>query len=105
MLNDQALSLNLDLLEIKRDKAQLQMAANQQAVARSYNPQIKIQRFMSGDLILRKSIQKQGVFSLNWNGSFWVIEPIWSGSYKLEDIDGTSLSHLWNADKLRQYYQ
>ena len=37
LTNDQGLSLNLDLIEIKRDKAQLRMMANQQAAAWSYN--------------------------------------------------------------------
>ena len=54
LANDQGLALNLDLIEIKRDKAQLWMMANQQAAARSYNQRFKIQRFIYGDLVLRK---------------------------------------------------
>ena len=66
LFNDQGLALNLDLLEIiKRDKSQLWMAANQQATAGSHNPRVKIWRFVSGDLVLKKVMQKQGVFSLN----------------------------------------
>ena len=33
LLNDHGLALNLDLIEIKRDKVQLRMVANQQAIA------------------------------------------------------------------------
>ena len=43
LLNDQGLALTLDLLEIKRDKAQLWMVVNQKAAARSYNPRVKVQ--------------------------------------------------------------
>ena len=41
-LNVEGLSLKLDLLEIKRDNAQIRMVANQKAVARSYNTRVKI---------------------------------------------------------------
>ena len=63
--NDQGLALNLDLIEIKRNKAQLQMVANQQAAIWSYNPRVKIWRFEAGDLVLKRVAQKQGVFSPN----------------------------------------
>ena len=41
-LNVEGLSLNLDLLEIKRDNAQIQMVANQKAVAKSNNTRERI---------------------------------------------------------------
>ena len=56
--NDQGLAWNLDLIEIKRDKARLWMVANQQAAARSYNPWVKIQSFVSRYLVLKKFMQK-----------------------------------------------
>ena len=56
--NDQGLALNLDLIEIKRDKAQLQMVANQKAATPFYNPRVKIQHFVSRDLVLKKVMQK-----------------------------------------------
>ena len=40
LTNNQGLALNLDLIEIKRDQAWLQMVANQQAAAQSYNPEV-----------------------------------------------------------------
>ena len=70
------------------------MKANQQAAARSYNLRVKFRRFGSRDLVLKKVIQKQGVFSLNWEGSFRVTDPVLFGSYRLEELDDTSLSHL-----------
>ena len=103
--NVEGLSLNLDLLEIKRDNAQIRMVANQKAVARAYNARVRIQRFRTGDLVLKKIMQKSGVFSPNWEGPYRVTEPVHSGSYRIEGLDGKILPHLWNADKLRKYYQ
>ena len=105
LTNDQGLALNLDLIEIKRDKAYLRMVANQQAAAQSYNPRVKIRHFVSRDLVLKNVTQKQGVFSPNWEGPFWVTEPVMSKSYRLEELDGIILPHHWNADKLKKYYQ
>ena len=104
-VNDQGLALNLDLIEIKRDEAAIRVRANQAAAARSYNPRVRVRRFETGDLVLKKVAQKQGVFSPNWEGPYRITEPVLAGSYKLEGLDGTPLSHLWNADKLRRYYQ
>ena len=103
--NDQGLALNLDLIEMRRDEAMMKIKANQEAAARSYNPRVKVQRLESGDLVLKRVTQKQGVFSPNWEGPFPITEPVLSGSYRIEELDGTPLSHLWNANKLRKYYQ
>ena len=102
-LNVEGLSLNL--LEIKCDNAQIRMVANQKAVARAYNTRVRIRRFHAGGLILKKIIQKQGVFSPNWEGPYRITEPVHSGSYRIKGLDEKILPHLWNADKLRKYYQ
>ena len=72
--NNQGLALYLDLIEIRRDEAIMKTKANQQAAARSYNPRVKIRRFESGDLVLKRVAQKQGVFSPNWEGPFRITE-------------------------------
>ncbi len=97
--------MNLDILEIKCDKAQIQMVANQKAATQSYNSRVRLRRFREGDLVLKRVMPKQGVFSPNWEGPFRVVEPVSTGSNKLEELDGKVLPHLWNADKLRRYYQ
>ncbi len=79
--------------------------ANQQVAARSYNTRVKIRRFSPGELVLKKVGQNPGVFSPNWEGPFRVKKPVMSGSYELEELDGSPLPHPWNADKLRKYYQ
>ena len=104
-LNVEGWSLNLDPLDIKRDNAQILMVANQKAVARSYNTRVKVWHFHAGDLVLKKIMQKQRVFSPNWEGPYRITEPVYSRSYRIEELDGKILPHLWNADKLRKYYQ
>ena len=81
------------------------MAANQKAVAQSYNSRVKLRCFQTGDLVLKKVMPKHGLFSPNWEGPFRVTEPVSARSYKLDELDGKVLLHLWNADKLRNYYQ
>ena len=56
--NEQGLALNLDLIEIRRDEAMMKTKENQQAVARSYNPMVKIRHFKSGDFVLKRVVQK-----------------------------------------------
>ena len=60
--NVEGLSLNLELLEIKRDNAQIRMVANQKAAARSYNTRVKVRRFQAGDLVLKKGNAKTRSF-------------------------------------------
>ena len=68
--------------------------ANQKSAARSYNLRVKVRRFQEGYLVLKKVMQKQCVFSLNWEGPFRVTELVLVGSYRLEELDGKTLPHL-----------
>ena len=50
--NSQDLKANLDLLEEKRETAQVRMVAYKQKVARYYNSWVKSKAFKAGDLVL-----------------------------------------------------
>ena len=52
--NITALVGNLDLLEAKRERAQLRLATYQQRAARYYNSRVRERRFRVGELVLRK---------------------------------------------------
>ncbi|KAL5576999.1 hypothetical protein UlMin_018698 [Ulmus minor] len=52
--NDVLLALASDLLEEKREKAQLRATALQQTVARHYNSKVRLRRFTKGDLVIRR---------------------------------------------------
>ena len=51
--NSQSLRANLDLLEERREIAQVRMTAYRQKVARYYNTRVKNKAFKAGDLVLR----------------------------------------------------
>ena len=57
--NSQGLKANLDLLEKKREVAQVRMAAYKQKVARYYNSRVKNKVFRAGDLVLRRAAVSQ----------------------------------------------
>ena len=52
--SDEGLKLHLDLLQEKRDQAQITMLAYQESVARYFNRKVKPWSFKVGDLVLRK---------------------------------------------------
>ena len=55
--NQQELNNNLDLIDEIREEAMKRMAKHMEAMARYYNRKVKVRRFDTGDLILRKVSQ------------------------------------------------
>ena len=47
----------MDLIEEVKEEAMKQMAKHKEAMARYYNRKVKVRRFNTGDLILRKVSQ------------------------------------------------
>ena len=52
--NQQELNSNLDLIDEVKEEAMKRMAKHKEAITRYYNRKIKVRRFSTGDLILRK---------------------------------------------------
>ncbi|KAL5571672.1 hypothetical protein UlMin_021269 [Ulmus minor] len=108
--NDVLLALASDLLEEKRDKAQLRATALQQTVARHYNSKVRLRRFTKGDLFLRRIFLNTkekgvGVLGPNWEGPYRVRAILRTGTYELETLGGRVLANPWNAEHLKKYYQ
>ncbi|GFY91031.1 hypothetical protein Acr_07g0012270 [Actinidia rufa] len=102
--------LNLDLLEEKREKAELRQAAYKNQVAKYYNQRVKHRSFLPGDLVLRKVTlstrePNTGKLGPTWEGPYKVIKVSRPGTYWLEDPNGKALLHPWNAEHLKKYYQ
>ena len=55
--NQQELNNNLDLIDEVREEAMKRMAKHKEAMARYYNRKVKMRRFNTGDLVLRKVSQ------------------------------------------------
>ena len=52
--NDEALRLNLDLLDEKREQVLRRMEEYQRKTAKYYNQRVKPRSYMLGDLVLKK---------------------------------------------------
>ena len=53
-VNHAAMAESLDMLEERREKAQMRVAVYQQRAARYYNSRVRERMFRVGDLVLRK---------------------------------------------------
>ena len=60
-------------------------------------------------MVLRKVTQNtrrmsDGVRAPNWEGPYLVKALLRGGAYKLEDMEGYLVDHIWNGDHLRKFY-
>nr|GEV05971.1 reverse transcriptase domain-containing protein [Tanacetum cinerariifolium] len=106
--NDEALEINLDLLEEKREKAAIQEAKSKAIMEKYYNSKVRSTSFKPGDLVYRsndasrtKEVEKLGP---KWEGPYEIIEALGNGAYKLRDRDGKQLSRTWNVRNLKRCY-
>ncbi|KAM1904311.1 hypothetical protein ACFX13_041715 [Malus domestica] len=71
------MATNLDMVEEKREKVIISIAAYQQQLLSSYNKRAKIRQFQPGNLVLRKAF-----ITAHREGSK-KMDPIWEGLYKI----------------------
>ena len=108
--NQQELSGNLDLIDEVKEEAMKWMAKHKEAMARYYNKKVKVRRFNTVDLVLRKVSQatkdpSQGKLGPAWESPYKVICYSREGSYYLKSLDGQELPRPWNIEHLKKYYQ
>ena len=75
--NDEALRLQLDLVDEVRATAEQRLARYQNIMARNYNSKVRHRDFQVGDLVLTKVMgaakdPAQGKLSPNWEGPYKV---------------------------------
>ena len=107
--NQQELSNNLDLIDEVKEKAIKLMAKHKEAMVRYYNRNVKVRRFNTGDLILRKVSQATkdpswGKLRPAWEGPYEIIHHSREGSYYLKSLDGQELPQPWSIEHLKKYY-
>ena len=108
--NDEGSKLALDCLsEVREDTTQI-MALYDEGMTKYYNQRVKLKRFNSRDMVLRKVSQAtkdptQEKLGPNWEGSYKVVRYSRRGSYYLEDMNIKPLPRPWNAEHLKKYYQ
>ena len=107
---DEALRLNLDLLDEKREQVLRRTEDYQRKTAKYYNQKVKPRSYMPGDLVLKKLLPARknpthGKLGPNWEGNYIISHVIRLGNYELQTEEGNILHHAWNAEHLKRFYQ
>ena len=108
--NEEALRLNLDLLEEKREQVLKSIEDYHRKTARYYVRRVKPKNYKPGDLVLKKLLLEwkdptQGKLGPNWEGSYIVSHIVQSSNYELQIEVEKTLPHSWNAEHLKRFYQ
>ncbi|XP_057803119.1 uncharacterized protein LOC131018411 [Salvia miltiorrhiza] len=107
--NQEAMCHELDLLDEKRNTANIRLASYQQSIARHYNKHICTRTFKPGDWVFRKVFQNTkeigaGKLAPNWEGPYLITKVVGHGAYRLQSTDGRDINNSWNAIHLKQYH-
>ncbi|GJW47701.1 hypothetical protein Tco_0079347 [Tanacetum coccineum] len=106
--NNEALEINLDLLEERREETAIREAKSKAKVEKYYNSKVRNTSFKPGDLVYRNNdaswAEDTGKLGPKWEGPYEVTEELGNGAYKLRDRDGKQLSRTWNISNLKKCY-
>ncbi|GKC72069.1 reverse transcriptase domain-containing protein [Tanacetum coccineum] len=93
--NDEALKINLELLEEKREQAAIREAKSKRQMEKYYNAKVRNISFKPGDLVYRNNeashAEDTGKLGPKWEGPYEVTEALGKGSYRLKDRNGKEL--------------
>ena len=108
--NDEAMRLQLDLVDEIRAAAEQRLARYQDRMAKHYNSRVRHRDCQVEYLVLRKVMgtardPTQGKLGPNSKGPYRVTSWQRKDTYHLEMLDGQKLSHPWNTEHLQKYYQ
>nr|GEV05477.1 hypothetical protein [Tanacetum cinerariifolium] len=106
--NNEALGINLDLLEEKREQTAIQEARNKSKMERYYNARVRSTSFHLGDFVYRSNeashARDGGKLRPKWEGPYEVTEALGKGPYMLRDRNGHTLPRTWNIYNLKKCY-
>ena len=96
--NDEALRLNLDLLDEKRKQVLRRTEDYQRKTARYYNQKVKPRSYIPSDLVLKKLLPAMknlahGKMGPNWEGPYIISRVVRPGNYELQKDEGKILQH------------
>ncbi|GJR96290.1 reverse transcriptase domain-containing protein [Tanacetum coccineum] len=93
---DEALEINLDLLEEIREQAAIHEARSKAQIERYYNSKVRNTSFKPGDLMYRNNdashAKDSKTLGPKWEGPYEVMEALGKGAYKFRDRNGEFLS-------------
>nr|GEW55759.1 hypothetical protein [Tanacetum cinerariifolium] len=94
--NNEALEINLDLLEERREEAAIRESKSKAKMEKYYNSKVRNTSFKPGDLVYHNNDNSQakdtGKLGPKWEGPYEVTKALGKGAYKLRDRDGKQLS-------------
>ncbi|GJZ58127.1 reverse transcriptase domain-containing protein [Tanacetum coccineum] len=106
--NDEALEVNLDLLEEKREQSAIQEAKTKAKMEKYYNVRVCSTSFHPGDLVYQRNkasrVEDVGKLGAKWEGPYEVMELLGKGAYNLRDHNGNILPRTWNICNLKKCY-
>ncbi|GJU06110.1 reverse transcriptase domain-containing protein [Tanacetum coccineum] len=93
--NNEALEINLDLLEEQREQAAIREAKSKAKMERYYNSKFQSTSFKPGDLVYRNNEASRAEdtrkLGPKWEGPYEVTEALGKGAYKLRDRERNQL--------------
>nr|GEX14645.1 hypothetical protein [Tanacetum cinerariifolium] len=93
--NNEALEINLDLLEERREQAVIHETKNKAKMEKYYNVRVRNTSLKPGDLIYQNNEasneKDEGKLGPKWEGPFAVTEALEKGAYKLRNRNGNVL--------------
>ena len=103
--NEEALLLNLDLLDEKRDQVQKRTEDYQRKTTRFYDQKVKPRSYKPSDLVLKKLLPARknpthGKLGPNWEGPYIISRIVRSGNYELQTEEGKFLLTLGTLSTL-----
>nr|GEW87618.1 reverse transcriptase domain-containing protein [Tanacetum cinerariifolium] len=106
--NNEALEINLNLLEERRKEAAIREAKSKAKMEKYYNSKVQSTSFKPGDLVYRNNdasrAKDTGKLGPKWEGPYEVTKALRNGAYKLRDRDEKQLPHTWNIRNLKKCY-
>ncbi|GJZ75782.1 reverse transcriptase domain-containing protein [Tanacetum coccineum] len=88
-MNDEALEINLDLLEERKEQAAIREARSKEKMEKYYNFKVRNRSFKHGYLVYRNNdashAKDSGKLSPKWERPYEVTKALSSGAYKLMD--------------------
>ena len=108
--HEEALRLNLDLLDEKCEQILKRTEDYQRKTTRYHDRKVKPKSYKPGDLVLKNLLPSRkdpthGKLGPNWEGPYIVSRMVRPGNYKLQTKEGKILPHSWNAEHLKRFYQ
>ncbi|GKB62073.1 reverse transcriptase domain-containing protein [Tanacetum coccineum] len=106
--NDEALEINMNLIEKKGNKQQFKKQKSKTKMEKYYNSRVRDISFKPGDMVYCSNdashARDGGKLRPKWEGPYEVAESLGKGAYKLKDYKGNELPRTWNICNLKKCY-